>query len=103
MFHYPPYYRLIEIVLRGKDDNLLNEMSKLFAEQLRINLGERVFGPMLPPVSFVQKYFVRKIVLKIENAAGINVVRGIISEAHKKMDEQKSFRSLLIHYDVDPV
>ena len=71
MFRYPPYYRLIVIVLRSRNDSILQELSVLYAENLRRRLGERVLGPVTPPITRVQTLHIRKIVLKIEIAAAI--------------------------------
>ena len=44
MFRYPPYYRLIVLILRSRNEEALQEMSALYAEKLRARLGERVLG-----------------------------------------------------------
>ena len=51
MFRYPPYYRLIVLILRSRNEEALQEMSALYAEKLRARLGERVLGPVTPPIS----------------------------------------------------
>lgn len=102
MFRYPPYYRLIVIVLRSRNDSVLQELSALYADNLRLRLGERVLGPVTPPVTRVQTLHIRKIVLKIEIAAAIAPVREILETVHTEMQRYLPFKQLIVHYDVDP-
>ncbi len=103
MFRYPPYYRLIVIVLRSRNDSILQELSVLYAENLRRRLGERVLGPVTPPITRVQTLHIRKIVLKIEIAAAIAPVRAILESVYTEMQRYLPFKQLIVHYDVDPV
>ena len=102
MFRYPPYYRLIVIVLRSRNDLILQELSVLYAEALRRRLGERVLGPVTPPIMRVQTFHIRKIVLKIELAAAISPVREILDAVYVEMQRYLPFKQLIVHYDVDP-
>jgi primosomal protein N' (replication factor Y) len=102
LFRYPPYFRLIFIVLRSRNEGALEEMSVLYAENLRSRLGERVVGPVTPPVMRIQTFHIRKILLKIEATAAVAHVREILEEVHASMYEHLLFKQLRIHYDVDP-
>lgn len=102
MFRYPPYYRLIVIVLRSRNEAVLQELSTLYAESLRKRLGERVLGPVTPPVTRVQTLHIKKIVLKIEVAAAIAPVREILDTVYAEMQRYLPFKQLIVHYDVDP-
>lgn len=102
MFRYPPYYRLIIIVLRSRNETVLQEMSVLYTDKLRARLGERVLGPVTPPVTRIQTLHIKKIVLKIEVAAAIASVRSILDAVHLEMQGYLPFKQLLVHYDVDP-
>lgn len=103
MFRYPPYYRLIILVLRSKNPTVLDEQSRQYAERLRRRLGDRVLGPVTPPVSYIQLLHIRKIVMKIEIAASIPQVRDILESVQQEMKQSTEFRQLLVHYDVDPL
>ena len=102
MFRYPPYYRLIVLILRSRNEKALQEMSALYAEKLRARLGERVLGPVTPPITRVQTLHIKKIVLKIEISAGIAPLREILEGIHTEMQGYVPFKQLLVHYDVDP-
>ena len=104
MFRYPPYYRLIILVMRCRQEELLQEMAALYAARLRARLGERrVSDPLTPPVTRVQNLHIRKILLKIEIAAAVAPVREIIEEVYAEMQRHLLFKQVCVHYDVDPV
>jgi primosomal protein N' (replication factor Y) len=102
IFRYPPYYRLIVLVLRCRKEDVLEEMASLYAEKLRARLGERVAGPVTPPVTRIQALFIKKIMLKIEVAAAITPVRDLLEEVYAGMSAHPLFKQLWVHYDVDP-
>ena len=102
MFHYPPYYRLIILNLRSRNEAVLKDMASLYANKLRIRLGDRVLGPVSPAITRVQTLHIKKIVMKIEISASINQVRKILGEVHLEMQQVTAFKHLLVHYDVDP-
>lgn len=102
-FRYPPYYRLIVVVLRGKQESVLQEMARRYADKLRSRLGDRVLGPVTPPIHRIQTLYLRQIVIKVELAAGITPLRTFLDEVQQSMQTLPAFRSLLLHYDVDPL
>lgn len=103
LFRYPPFFRLIAIYVRGKNEMVVDIASRKFSEALRSSFGERVLGPSKPPVARVQTLHIRKILLKIEHQASINDVRTAIKHHQQVIFTQSDFKSLLVHFDVDPV
>lgn len=103
MFKYPPYYRLITLVLRSRNEAALRETATLYAEKLRNQFGDRVLGPVIPVITRVQTLYVRTIVLKIEIAASIAATRDLLEKVHGEMLLLPAFRQIIFHYDVDPL
>ncbi len=103
LFHYPPYYRLIVIVLRSKHDAPLHTASRLYGEHLRAVFGERVLGPVTPPVSRVQTFYIRHILLKIETHANVYMVRERLEQVKQEMLQYVEMKKVLLHYNVDPL
>ena len=103
MFHYPPYYRLIVLVLRSRNEQLLQNLSRDHAERLRKQLGERVLGPVTPPITYMQTLFIRKIILKLEITAAIAPIRSLLEQVEQEMKLNPAFRQIILHYDVDPL
>lgn len=102
MFRYPPYYRLVYVYLKHRKEDILDMAADVMATQLRTGLGDRVLGPDKPPVARIQTLFIKKIMVKIEQAASIAKVREYLLAVQRAMMEDERFRSLLVYYDVDP-
>lgn len=103
MFHYPPYYRLVYVYLKNRNETLLDLMAQTMASRLRATFGNRVLGPDKPPVARVQTLFIRKIIVKIETNAPMARVRELLLQVQKDMIAEDRFKSLIVYYDVDPM
>lgn len=103
VFRYPPFYRLIEIIVRGKDESVVDSMAYQFSRLLKESFQDRVLGPTKPSVARVQTLHIRKILLKIENQASPQKVREVIESYHKYIKNNPKYRSILLHYDIDPM
>jgi primosomal protein N' (replication factor Y) len=103
LFRYPPFFRLISIVVRGRDEKLTENAASQFAHALRQSFGGRILGPGKPPVSRIQSLYIRNILLKIENNASIQKVRETILFHQSAVFTNTEFKAILLHYDVDPV
>jgi primosomal protein N' (replication factor Y) len=102
-FHYPPFYRLIEFTLKGKDFDMLQFASDAFAKALRQHFGDRVLGPKPPPVARVRDEYLRTILIKIEREASSTRVRQILEAEITLFKARKDFAKIRIVPDVDPV
>lgn len=103
VFRYPPFFRLIAIVIRGRQEQTVDAATRAFVQQLRQSFGERILGPVKPPVSRIQSLYIRKILIKIENQASVQEVRNILLHHQNSVFSTPEFKSLLLHYDVDPM
>ena len=72
LVNYPPITRLVEIELKNKDENIIeNETTKIFRylkatiEKNKLNVS--LLGPALPPVYKIKNVHSRKIFLKCKN------------------------------------
>lgn len=103
LFHYPPFFRLIAIIVRGRNENIVDNAAKDFTAFLKQSFGERILGPTKPPVGRIQTLYIRKILLKIENQASIQKVRSLIINHQMQIFNNTDFKSVLVHFDVDPM
>lgn len=102
LFHYPPFYRLIYVYLKHKDEGRVDTAALEMGGRLRQWLGARVLGPDKPSVSKVRTLFIRKIMLKLEPGIDMAKVRRCLHLAQQQMEQDKRYVSLMIYYDVDP-
>lgn len=103
LFRYSPYYRLVYVYLKHRNEQLLDVMAQTMAAKLRAVFGARVLGPDKPPVARIQTLFIRKIVLKIETNAPMARARQLLVQVQQEMVAEDRFKSLIVYYDVDPM
>lgn len=103
MFHYPPYYRMVYVYLKNRNEALLDLMARTMADKLKAVFGARVLGPDKPPVARIQTLYIRKIIVKIEQNAPMNRARELLVQVQREMVEDDRFKSLIVYYDVDPM
>ena len=102
-FNYPPFYRLIEITLKHKDMNLLDQAAFDFGKQLKKDLGSRVLGPEYPPIARIRNLYNKKFLLKIEKAASLNKLRSFINSGVLNLQLAKEYKNVRVVLDVDPM
>ncbi|MDR0995025.1 MAG: primosomal protein N' [Tannerella sp.] len=102
-FRYPPYYRLITTVFRGRQEEDVVEAAGIYAARLKEKLGERrVLGPVVPPVTRIQNLYLRQVILKLEASAALPPVWDVLAALRRDLQSLPAMKSLLLHYDVDP-
>ena len=102
-FHYPPFYHLVYVYLKHRDENIVNTAGVELGSRLRDIFGARVLGPDKPAVARVKTLSIRKIVLKLENGIDYPRVRQYLRGALDAMMKDKRYGALLVYYDVDPL
>ena len=102
-FHYPPYYRLVYVYLKHKQDRVVDTAAVEMASRLRQWFGARLLGPDKPAVAKVKSLSIRKLVLKLELGINMGDVRKYLALAQQQMLQDKRYVSLQIYYDVDPL
>lgn len=102
VFRYPPFCRLVEITVKHRDSQVLNEAAAHFAEQLRQVFKTRVVGPEYPSVSRIRGLYLKKIMIRFDRAEPIAEAKKIILEVADKLKADKQLKALQIHFDVDP-
>ena len=102
MFHYPPFFHLINVFLKHKNEKICQQASLELGKTLRGWFGERVLGPDKPAVARVKNMNIRKIVLKLENGIDQKKVREYLKYAQTMMLKDPRYGALQIYYDVDP-
>ncbi len=102
-FRYPPYYRLVYVYLKHRQDAIVEAAGVEMGAHLRQWFSGRVLGPDKPGISKVKSLSIRKIVLKLEPSLNMAEVRKYLALAQHQMLQDKRYASLQIYYDVDPL
>jgi primosomal protein N' (replication factor Y) len=103
LFRYPPLYRIIEITLKHKRENTLDNCAKEYAALLRSYLGNRILGPDKPIIGKIQTYYLRRILMKIEITASLSRLREILEETRNQLLRFPEFKYITVQFDVDPM
>lgn len=103
LFHYPPFYRLIRVVIKHKDREKVEKAAFDYTELIKKTLQERVLGPNKPVVERVQLQYIQEILLKVENGYPSQKIRNILKEAEEKLRYVTDLKQVTLYYDVDPL
>ena len=104
-FKYPPYYRLIKIVVKDKDKKKGQNAANKLSLQLKGGLTEnRVMGPIEPLINKIRNYYLYEILIKIERQTlNSRSVKEFISVSRDTLLALPDYKSVLVHFDVDPI
>ncbi|MDD4157918.1 MAG: primosomal protein N' [Proteiniphilum sp.] len=103
LFGYPPFCRLIRIILKHKEEKRVETAASLLAARLREELKERVLGPGKPLVGRIQMQYRGEILLKIETGLSPQRVRQLLKQAEASLHNMPAYKYVNLYYDVDPL
>ncbi|HVW97000.1 MAG TPA: primosomal protein N' [Mucilaginibacter sp.] len=102
-FKYPPFYRLINLDIKHKDPEIVNNQAIYLANALRKRFDDRVVGPESPLVSRIRNYYIKSIMLKFEkDGVSINKAKAVIREVITQFQTTKLSKGSIVQPDVDP-
>lgn len=101
-FQYPPFYRLVEITLKHRDERLIENAATAFAKELKKSFGSRILGPTAPYVSKVKNMYMKNILVKTEKQLPYQKSKHLIVQAIEKFRLDSEFKNVIIICDVDP-
>lgn len=101
-YFYPPYFKIIEITVKHKDENKLNLAAIDLANRMKSLFKERVLGPEYPVVRRVKNMYLKRITLKIERGANDKKVKVRLQEMIDQFYVSPSHKSVRVIVDVDP-
>ena len=102
MFRYPPFYHLVYVYLRHRNEQLVDSAAIEMASRLRQAFADRVLGPDKPAVARVKTESIRKIVIKLEQGINLSLARQCMAEARTQLLQDKRYAAMTVFFDVDP-
>ena len=103
LFRYPPFYHIVCVYLKHKDDTVADSAAKELGKVLRSWFADRILGPDKPAVSKVKTLNIRKIVIKLENGLDRDKVRLYLNMGKNSILQNKRYKTVQIYFDVDPL
>ena len=102
-FRYPPYFRLIEITLRHRNAKVVDKAARQMASEMVKIFGKRVMGPNIPMIGRIQNFYIKNILLKLENKISPNQAKKYLQSIADTILATEGFKSIRISLDVDPM
>ncbi len=102
VFRYPPYYRLVEITLKHRDNEVVSAAADWFATELRGAFDQRVMGPEYPLVSRIRALYLKTITVRFERNEAIADAKKLMMQMADELVKQDGWARVAIHFDVDP-
>ena len=103
-FFYPPVSRIIHLVFKHKIKDNVERGAWEFAQSLQNKYGKYLVGPAEPVIGRIRNQYLAELLVKLpRDAKTISLCKKDILEQIAIIHQQKSFRSLTIVPDVDPL
>ena len=103
-FLYPPFVRLIKILVKHIEKEVANAAAEELAFRLKKELGKkRVLGPEEPVISKLRNLYMMQTLVKVEKGnISLVKVKEEIKRTSMEVENMPSFRKLNVVFDVDP-
>lgn len=103
LFRYPPFFRLVKIVLKHRERVRLDYAAALLARELKELFRDNLLGPEYPLINRIQNWYQKEIWVKLErnNKLGENKER--IMAAVAQIKSLPNCSGMLTYLDVDPM
>ena len=103
-FFYPPFSRLIHLTFKHKMKDVVERGAHQFANSLRGKYGNYIVGPAEPVINKIRNLFLMELLLKLPRDTKLIVqCKQDILHQIAVLHNERSFRSVVIVPDVDPV
>ncbi|MGY5351281.1 replication restart helicase PriA [Wenyingzhuangia sp. IMCC45533] len=100
-FFYPPHYRLIQITLKHKNFNLLNDGAEWLGKSLKNTFHKNLLGPTAPSVARVRNQYIKQLIIKIPPKQSITATKEYLRKVRLMFDSIGKFKSIKVNIDVD--
>ena len=102
-FRYPPFYRIISLTLRHREQSRIEAASRTLRERLYKVFGARCSAIVVPAVGRVQNLYIRQLTLKIEATASYAKAKEMLAAEMQYVKTLGPCKGVLITPDVDPM
>lgn len=101
IYKYPPYYRIIKLVLKQRDYDKLKQGSLWLYQVLQQNLNIPVLGPEEPAINRIRNEYLRTIMIKIPQSVAIGTTKKTIQKILNSFEAVPQYRSVKVTVNVD--
>ena len=102
-FGYPPYSRIIIAIIKGHEQDAVEQLSLRLRNQFVQAFGnDRVLGPDSPSVSRIQYQHIRRIIIKVSLGQTVEESRSLLSNVMEQLYSDQTMRGVTVSFDADP-
>tara|TARA_B100000900_G_scaffold415698_2_gene446706 strand:+ start:6604 stop:9051 length:2448 start_codon:yes stop_codon:yes gene_type:complete len=101
-YRYPPYHRLIKIVIKHKNIDTVKICSTWIFNVLNQTYKGEILGPVFPPIARLRNRYHMQILIKISRVESRNQLQKLIKSTIKSFESVSQFRSCKVTVDIDP-
>jgi primosomal protein N' (replication factor Y) len=102
MFRYPPFYRLIKVVVKHKSTETVDRAAAELAALLRKNKSVLVLGPEYPLISRIKNWYNKEIWLKFDRRQNAAQIKLYLIDAIGLTRQMPLNSNCTFNIDVDP-
>lgn len=100
---YPPYSRLIQLILKHKDSATLTISARFLAEQLRNHFTDKIYGPEFTLIPRIQNLYQQQILIKIPRNVSLPQWKEMLFDEIRKFRQANDHKTVQVIIDVDPM
>ncbi|MEO6327339.1 MAG: primosomal protein N' [Ginsengibacter sp.] len=101
-FFYPPFSRIIKIILKHKLKEVVAEAADKLGDILKRDLSNYIIGPAAPMVNRIRNMYIMELLVKLpKDTALLQRYKKVISNNFNLLHAEKKFRSVVLIADVD--
>ena len=102
-FKYPPFYRMIGIILKHREKNELDRIANELSTNLRERFGSRILGPEYPVINRIKTLYIKQLWIKIEREISVVNAKRQMQEIVDQVKVRDGNKTIQIAIDVDPI
>lgn len=103
-FSYPPFSRIIHLTFKHKLKEVVERAAYHYTEALKLKYGQYIVGPAEPVIGRIRNQYLIELLLKLpRDGRTITQCKKDLLEQVAILHQNKSYRSVTIVADVDPV
>jgi primosomal protein N' (replication factor Y) len=102
IYKYPPYYRLVRLMLKHRDYEKLKDGAMWLYNVLSQQLNVPVLGPEEPAISRIRNEFIRTIMVKIPQGGTLGGTKTMINKILHSFDAIPQYKAIKVSVNADP-
>jgi primosomal protein N' (replication factor Y) (superfamily II helicase) len=100
---YPPFIRMIKVLVKHKQDDVVDAAAHLLSKKLKEIVGERLLGPERPYIPRINNYYLRQFIIKLDKTPELPNIKAQILNEIRSLAQDPKFKSVRTSIDVDPL